>query len=219
MYSWRYCRHRGLRAQWRTTRARSADNRVAARSVRHDSGSAVGGATTITANPAHPFHQFAPSAYGTVAGAGDEPVLDRRPQVVAVRAYVLRGGCTGGTPIALVALASRRHRGACHRDLCGPGVLVAVDRSGSSAQATGERPRRRGELLRSRRRRHFVWVRAAALAIPGPDRGLGRVGRQCGVQADLHRGGALDGLRRRTGGRPAGARSRSRDVSKPSENR
>ena len=190
---------------------------MGARPVRHDSGSTVGRATRIAANPAHPFHEFATSACGSVAGSGDEPVLDRRPQVVAVRAYVRRGGCTGGTPIALVALASRRYLGACHCYLCGPGVLEAVDRSGSSAQAAGERPRRWGELLRSRRRRHFVWVRAAALAIPGPNRGLGRVGRQCGVQADLHRGWALDGLRRRTGSRPAGAQSRSRDVSKPSK--
>ncbi len=186
---------------------------MGARPVRHDSGSTVGRATRIAANPAHPFHESAPYGYPTVAGSGDEPVLDRRPQVVAVRARVLRGGCAGGTPIALVALASRRYRGACHCDLCGPRVLEALDQSGSSAQATGECPRRRGELLRSRRRRRFVRLRPSALAIPVPDGGLGRVRRQCGVEADLHRGGALDGLRRRTGSRPVSARSRSGDVS------
>ncbi len=117
---WRYCRHCGVRAQRRAARRqsgrarsrhrqRSAHLYVAARSVRHDSDSAVGRAARVEADPAQAFDQPAPAEHRTVAGSGDEPVLARRPHVVAVRADVRRGGCACRAAVALVALASRRY--------------------------------------------------------------------------------------------------------------
>jgi hypothetical protein len=52
-----------------------------------------------------------------------------------------------------------------------------------------------------------VGVYPAALATPVPGGGCGRVGRQCGGQADIHRIGTLDGLRCWAGGHPADVRA------------
>ena len=103
---------------------------MAGDSVRHHSRSAIGRATTSAANSAQPFHQLAPSRSRTLTCADDEPVLARRPQVVAVYPHLRRSCRSGRTAITLVALASRRPLRACCRHVRGPELSATADPQG-----------------------------------------------------------------------------------------
>src|SRR5689334_17031729 len=184
----------------------SADVDVARRAVHHHARAAVGRSPGVPSAAARAFHQPAPAADRTGSGAGDQPVLARRPQVVAVPAGVRRHRCAFRTPVRLVALAFRRSDSTYRRHLRRPGLSAADDPTRPGAAAVGRRPRRRGELLRVRGGGRAVRVPADALAATVSGDYGRRPDWQCGAQTDVHGGRALDRVRRWPGGHSVGAR-------------
>jgi hypothetical protein len=92
------------------------------------------------------------------------------------------------TAVALVALAFGRRRGARHCDVRQPRIFALAHPVGQGAEAAGECPRRRGELLRHRSDGGVVGAGRAAVAVTMPSGSVAGVGHQRCGDADLHVG-------------------------------